>query len=104
MDEARSKNGLPIRLTEERWLHITEEHSEMAGYYHEVLETVEEPESIYEGKTGELIAIKEVEKEKYIVVIYRESGKEDGFVITAFLTRRRKQFAKRRKLWSQPQK
>ncbi|MHC1610492.1 MAG: hypothetical protein ACXQTW_02655 [Candidatus Methanospirareceae archaeon] len=28
-----SKNGVPIRLTDERWLHITEEHSEMAGYY-----------------------------------------------------------------------
>ncbi|MCW3131855.1 MAG: hypothetical protein N2V73_03955, partial [Candidatus Methanospirare jalkutatii] len=26
---------------------------------------------------------------KYIVVVYRELSKEDGFVITAFLTRRR---------------
>ena len=24
MDEARSVNGVPIRLTEERWLHIIE--------------------------------------------------------------------------------
>jgi len=52
MDIATSKNGVQIRLTEERWFHITEEHSEMAGYYFEVLETVEEPEVIYEGKTG----------------------------------------------------
>jgi len=43
MDVVRSKNSVPIRLTEERWLHITEEHSEMAGYYFEVLEAVEEP-------------------------------------------------------------
>jgi hypothetical protein len=35
---AISKNGVPIRLTEERWFHITEEHSEMAGYYFEILE------------------------------------------------------------------
>ena len=42
MDVAKSKNDVPIRLTEERWFHITEEHSEMAGYYFEVLETVEE--------------------------------------------------------------
>jgi len=47
-----SKNDVPIRLTYERWLHITEEHSEMAGYYFDVLETVEEPEVIYEGKAG----------------------------------------------------
>ena len=33
MEIVHSKNGVPIRLTEERWLHITEEHSEMAGYY-----------------------------------------------------------------------
>lgn len=34
MDIVRSKKGVPIRLTEERWFHITEEHSEMAGYYY----------------------------------------------------------------------
>jgi len=38
-----SKTGVPIRFPEERWFHITEEHSEMAGYYFEVLETIEEP-------------------------------------------------------------
>ena len=53
MEVLRSKNDVPIRLTEERRIHITEEHSEMAGYYFEVLETVEKPEAIYEGKTGE---------------------------------------------------
>jgi len=99
MDVVKSKNSLPIRLTEERWFHITEEHSEMAGYYFEVLETVEEPEAIYEGKEGECIAVREIEKGKYIVVIYRELNKEDGFVITAFLTRRRKQLERRRKIW-----
>ncbi len=67
----------------------------MAGYYFEVLETVEEPEVIYEGKMGECIAVREIEKGKYIVVIYRELNKEDGFVITAFLTRRRRQLERR---------
>jgi len=32
MDVVKSKNDVPIRLPEERWIHITEEHSEMAGY------------------------------------------------------------------------
>ena len=40
----------------------------MAGYYFEVLETVEEPEAIFEGKEGEYIAVREVEKGKYVVV------------------------------------
>ena len=99
MDVVKSKNGVPIRLTEERWFHITEEHSEMAGYYFEVLEAVEEPEAVYEGRAGECIAAIEVEKGKYIVVVYRELGRVDGFVITAFLTRRRKQLERRRKIW-----
>ena len=80
MDVIRSKNDVSIRLTEERWFHITEEHSEMGGYYFEVLEIVEEPDAIYEGKAGECIAVREVEKGKYIVVIYMELSKEDGFV------------------------
>ena len=99
MDVVRSKNDVPIRLTEERWFHITEEHSEMAGHYFDALEAVEEPEAIYEGKIGESIAVREIDKGKYIAVIYRELSKEDGFVITALLTRRRKQFQRRRKIW-----
>lgn len=101
MNVVRSKNNVPIRLTEERWLHITEEHAEMAGYYFEVLEAVEEPEAIYAGKTGERVAVREVEKGKYIVVVYRESCEEDGFVITAFLTRQRKKLERRQKIWGQ---
>lgn len=101
MDVIKSKNDVPIRLTKERWFHITEEHSEMAGYYFEVLETIEEPEAIYEGKTGESLAVREVENGKNIVVVYKELSKDDGFVITAFLTRRKKQFERRRKIWKQ---
>jgi len=99
MSVAISRNNVPIRLPEERWFHITEEHSEMAGYYFEVLETVENPEAIYEGLTGEYLAVREVDKGKYIVVIYREVGNEDGFVITAFLTRRRKWIERRHRIW-----
>jgi hypothetical protein len=41
-----SKNNLPIRLTDERWIHITEEHAELAGYLMDVLEAVADPERI----------------------------------------------------------
>lgn len=99
MDVIYSKNGIPIRLTEERWIHITEEHTEMAGYYFEVLETITDPEAIYQGKEGECIAIKQIEEGKDLVVIYREISKDDGFVITAFVTKRRKQIERRIKVW-----
>jgi len=99
MEKAQSKNGIPIRLTDERWIHITEEHSELAGYYFEVLETVQDPQAVYDGKLGELIAVKEVETGKFMAVVYKEISREDGFVITAFLTKRIKQIERRTKLW-----
>jgi hypothetical protein len=61
MDVVKSKNGVSIRLPEARWFRITEEHSEMAGYYFEVIETVEQPQAIYQGTAGECLAVREVE-------------------------------------------
>lgn len=86
-------------MTEERWIHITEEHSEMAGYYFEVLETVNNPEEIYKAKSGEMLAAKSVDLGKYIIVIYRETDGGDGFIITSFLTRRINQIRRREKIW-----
>jgi len=99
MEKVQSKNGVPIRLTDERWIHIIEEHSEMAGYYFEVLETVQEPGAIYEGKAEELVAAKKIDPRKYLIVVYKEVSQEDGFIITAFLTTRIRQIERRRKLW-----
>jgi hypothetical protein len=93
-----SKNGVPIRLTDERWAHIIEEHGELADLRQEVLQTVTEPERIVGGKAGELLALRELETGRSLVVVYRE-GADDGFVITAFLTRRLRSFEKRKQLW-----
>jgi len=81
----QSQNGIPIRLTDERWLHITEEHAELAGMLLETLETIVNPCKILAGREGELLAVREIEKGKFLVVVYRELS-NDGFVITAFLT------------------
>ena len=48
MDVAFSRNGVPIRLTDERWFHIVENHDDLAGYYDEVLQTIEDPDLICE--------------------------------------------------------
>jgi hypothetical protein len=99
MNTVKSVNGITIRLPDERWIHITEEHSEMAGYLYDVLETIHKPLAIFAGNSGELLATREIETGKYIVVVYRENNNEDGFVITAFLTRRWKQLERRKKIW-----
>jgi hypothetical protein len=93
-----SKRGIPIRVTDERWTHITEEHSELAGMRLDVLEAISEPERVLAGNDGELLAIREVEPGKYMVAVYRElTG--DGFLITAFLTRRIESLNRRKQIW-----
>ena len=93
-----SKNGIPVRLTDERWSHITEEHCELAGMRLDVLQAVVEPDRILAGGGGELLAVREVEQGKWLVVPYREL-EDDGFVITAFLTRREGSLQRRKQLW-----
>jgi hypothetical protein len=95
---ARSVNGVPVRLTDERWVHITEEHCELAGLRPDVLETVAHPEWVVAGGAGELLALREMEAGKWLVAVYREIG-DDGFVITAFLTRRKAALERRKQLW-----
>ncbi len=94
-----SVNGVNIRITHERWLHITEEHPEMAGYYFDMLETITDPTAIYLGSRGEYLAIKEIDPAKYIVAIYKEIASSDGFLITVFLTRRRDRIERRERVW-----
>jgi hypothetical protein len=90
--------GIPVRLTDERWSHIAEEHGELAGLRDRVLDAVACPDRILAGSAGERLAVKEFEPGKHLVVVYRELG-EDGFIITAFLTRRIRSLEKRKQLW-----
>jgi hypothetical protein len=95
---AQSKNGIPIRLTDECWAHIAEEHAELAALRAEVLEAVVQPARIFAGAHGELLAARELQVGKWLVVVYRELER-DGFVITAFLTRRIGALERRKQLW-----
>ena len=93
-----SRNNVPIRLTDERWVHITEEHCELAGMRLEVLDTVANPLRILVGGAEELLALREISLGKYLVVVYREFEK-NGFIITAFLTSRTQSLNRRKQLW-----
>ena len=71
----------------------------MAGYFYDAIETISSPEAIYAGKSGECIATKSLSESKTLVVVYKEVGSEDGFVITAFITSKSRKFERRIKLW-----
>ncbi len=89
MEIALSISGTPIRLTYERWYHITENHDDLASYFYEVLNAVENPDFILQGNKGTFKAIKHLSRKKWLVVIYREISKKDGFIITAYFLSRK---------------
>lgn len=98
MNVTKSITGKPIRLTDERWLHIVEGHPEIAGHLHDVLLTVAAPEMILSGTADELLAAVYNRSDKLLVVVYKETG-EDGFILTAFFTKRIDKLLKREILW-----
>lgn len=64
-----SKNRVPIRLNDERWAHISDEHSELAGFRETILQVVTDPDRILAGSVDELLAVREVEPGKWLVVV-----------------------------------
>jgi len=94
-----STHGVPIRLTDERWAHIVEEHCELAGLRNETLEAVAGPERVVAGCGGEFLALRQLDKRRVLVVVYREVSEDDGFVITGFVTTRIASLDRREQIW-----
>ena len=93
---------MPIRLTGERWEHIGRRHPELVNQREKVVETVSSPSEVLRGDFGEKLAIRFYRRtpltSKYLVVAYREIDATDGFVVTAYFTRRVAKW--RERLWS----
>ncbi len=96
---ASSRNGVPIRLTDERWTHIIEEHGEVATLRQEVLLAVSDAERVLRGTAAELLAVRILSSDAAIVTVYRETSPDDGLIITAFITRRLGSLDRREQLW-----
>ncbi len=96
-----SKNGIAVRLTDERWQHITLSHQEInAADFLDIIKVVENPDIILKGDTGEVLAIKkEARKQVWIVVAYKEVSLEDGFIITAYITTDSRWLFQREIIW-----
>jgi hypothetical protein len=61
-------------------------HDDVAGYYDEVLETIENPDLVLRGYRGTLIAVRRYGRRRYFMVVYRQVSADDGFIITAYFT------------------
>lgn len=98
MRTVQSMSGCAIRLSEERWGHIQDQHPELCGMLDAILSAVGQPDLVMAGNQGELLGVKLIEPQKWLVAVYRED-QVNGLVITAFLTRRWRSLAKRRIVW-----
>ncbi len=85
-----SLNSVPIRLTQERWRHILRRHPELQSQKEKVLETLSSPDAVHLGDFDTLLAAKHCSRtpltEKFLVVVYKELGRADGFILTAYFT------------------
>jgi len=99
----KSKNGIPIRLTSERWTHITSSHTDMNDNKDLLLKTVENPDMILKGVDGELRAVRFYQKThlgpKYLMVAYKELSYGAAFIITAYKTSKVDKIVKRGVIW-----
>ena len=93
-----SVNGTFIRLTAERWAHILEEHPELTQLKLDILDAIRNPDKVVAGNADEILAIKEHEPEKWLVVVYKELH-DDGFIITAFSTSKTAWLIRKKQLW-----
>jgi hypothetical protein len=86
-----SRHGVLIRQTEEPWRHIVHGHQEMDGLRDWALATLAEPDMTQQGDDGALLAVRSWPESplagRFIVVAYRETSPEDGFIMTAYVTR-----------------
>lgn len=94
-----SKNGIKIRLTQERWKHIILMHPTLANKRTQVLGTVKSPDYILQGGVGELLAVSKASQRVYFVVVYKEEI-IGGFIITAFETTAKTWLFKKKLVWN----
>jgi hypothetical protein len=85
---ANSINGVPIRLTDERWLHIVENKPYMYAYDDAILKAIEAPTVVLRGYAGSLIAVLALARDRFLHVVYKEVRHDDGFVITAYVAQK----------------
>jgi len=86
-----SVNGVPIRLTEERWYHITKHHPELREFRGLVLTAVAYPKQLFSfsgigdfAATAKFAQLASAGLASNIIVHYKEISNRDGFIVTAF--------------------
>jgi len=86
MEIIKSINDISIRMTSERWFHIIENHDDLAGFYDEIIDTLQFPDYVIKGYKEAKIALRIIRSDKFLAVVYKEVSEIDGFIITAYFS------------------
>ena len=99
----RSKAGISIELTRERWNHIITSHLDMTDNEDLLLKTVEDPDMILKGVSDEVRVVRFFQEThvgpRYIMAAYKELRDGGGFIITAYKTTKVAQLVTRGVVW-----
>ena len=71
----------------------------LIGQQRQVLATVKNPDYIFKGKAGKILAASKYSQREYLVIIYKEI-EHDGFIITAYETTDTVWLFKKELIWS----
>jgi hypothetical protein len=94
-----SVNNRSVILTEDRWRLLSEAHPEIARMREEIYNAIEDPDTVLAGPRSHLIAVRELEPKRHMVVLYIEKGESEGTIATAYLTKDTEQFDELRTIW-----
>jgi hypothetical protein len=91
MRRLRDVNGRLVRLTDERWEHIENEHPEMAGQLGNVQETLLTPDKIIRSRTDKGVELfyrdyKATPVGQKLLCVVVKVLPDDSFMITAYFT------------------
>ena len=86
--EANDKTSRKIRLSKERWNHITKKHPYMTNYLNEIKETINSPDKIVFHEIGNLFDYYKYHKHKesklkFLKVIVKYLN-GNGFILSAY--------------------
>jgi hypothetical protein len=77
---------------------LLEGHPEMAGHLNDVLYAIAAPDVVLQGSSDELLAVVYKHQIKLLAVVYKKDI-ADGFIITAYFTKKADKFLKRTIIW-----
>jgi hypothetical protein len=100
LTSTRSFDDRRVVLTANYWRHIQFRHPEVGNEPGRLLDVIREPDELYLDEKGGTHALKRLDDNRFIVVIY-EFDNLEGFIRTAYITsegRKKRRYGKLRRL------